>query len=59
VFAACLARADHPDVFMAIGWMLRDLVGLTDPDSVVAFIDGPGARLSSLLRREALLNIHQ
>ena len=58
VFAACLARADHP---RRLHGHRLDAAGLgwVDPDSVVAFIDGPGARLSSLSRREALLNIHQ
>lgn len=59
VFAACLARADHPDFFVrkAIGWILRDLAWV-DPDAVIAFVGGPGARvLSGLSRREALKNV--
>ena len=58
VFAACLARADHPDFFVrkAIGWVLRDLAWV-DPDAVIAFVSGPGAVLSGLSRREALKNI--
>ena len=59
VFAACLARADHPDFFIrkAIGWILRDLAWV-DPDAVVAFVDGPGAAvLSGLSKREALKNL--
>ena len=55
VFAACLARADHPDFFVrkAIGWILRDLASV-DVEAVRAFVDGPGAVLSGLSRREAL-----
>ena len=55
VFAACLARADHPDFFVrkAIGWILRDLASV-DVDAVRAFVNGPGAALSGLSRREAL-----
>jgi 3-methyladenine DNA glycosylase AlkD len=59
VFAACLARAGHPDFFIrkAIGWALRDLAWV-DPDAVVAFVEGPGAAvLSNLSKREALKNI--
>jgi len=59
VFAACLARADHPDFFIrkAIGWILRDLAWV-DPLAVVAFIQGPAASaLSGLSRREALKNV--
>jgi 3-methyladenine DNA glycosylase AlkD len=59
VFAACLARADHPDFFIrkAIGWILRDLAWV-DPDAVVAFVEGPGADvLSNLSKREALKNV--
>lgn len=59
VFAACLARADHPDFFIrkAIGWILRDLAWI-DPDAVVAFVEGPGAAvLSGLSKREALANV--
>ena len=61
VFAACLARADHPDFFVrkAIGWILRDLAWV-DPDAVVAFVEGPGAAvLSSLSKREALKNVRR
>jgi 3-methyladenine DNA glycosylase AlkD len=60
VFAACLARADHPDFFIrkAIGWILRDLAWV-DPGAVVAFVEGPGAAaLSGLSKREALKNVH-
>lgn len=59
VFAACLARAGHPDFFVrkAIGWVLRDLAWV-DPEAVVAFVEGPGAGvLSGLSRREALRNV--
>jgi 3-methyladenine DNA glycosylase AlkD len=59
VFAACLARAGHPDFFVrkAIGWILRDLAWV-DPHAVVAFVDGPGAAvLSGLSKREALKNV--
>jgi 3-methyladenine DNA glycosylase AlkD len=58
VFAACLARAGHPDFFVrkAIGWVLRDLAWI-DPAAVVTFLDGPGAAvLSGLSKREALKN---
>ena len=61
VFAACLARADHPDFFVrkAIGWILRDLAWV-DQAAVVAFVEGPGARvLSGLSRREALKNVSE
>ena len=61
VFAACLAQAGHPDFFVrkAIGWILRDLAWV-DPESVVAFVEGPGARvLSGLSRREALKNVRR
>ena len=55
VFAACLAQADHHDFFVrkAIGWILRDLASV-DVDAVRAFVNGPGAVLSGLSRREAL-----
>jgi 3-methyladenine DNA glycosylase AlkD len=59
VFAACLARADHPDFFIrkAVGWILRDLARV-EPHAVVAFVEGKGATvLSSLSKREALKNI--
>ena len=59
VFAACLARADHPDFFIrkALGWILRDLAWV-DPAAVVAIVEGPGApALSNLSKREALRNI--
>lgn len=59
VFAACLARAEHPDFFVrkAIGWILRDLAWV-DPDAVIAFVGGPGAQvLSGLSTREALKNV--
>ena len=57
VFAACLARAHHPDFFVrkAIGWILRDLAWV-DPGAVVAFVDGAPA-LSGLSKREALKNV--
>lgn len=57
VFAACLSRAGHPDVFVrkAIGWILRDLAWV-DPDAVVAFVAGAPA-LSGLSKREALKNV--
>lgn len=61
VFAACLARAGHPDFFIrkAIGWILRDLAWV-DPDAVVAFVEGPGAPvLSGLSKREALKNVRR
>ena len=59
VFAACLARADHPDFFVrkAIGWILRDLARV-DPQAVIDFVEGPGASaLSGLSKREALKNV--
>jgi 3-methyladenine DNA glycosylase AlkD len=58
VFAACLARADHPDFFIrkAIGWILRDLAWV-DPAAVLAFVEGPGSILSGLSKREALKNV--
>ena len=54
--AACLACADHPDFFIrkAVGWILRDLARV-EPEAVVAFVEGEGARvLSGLSKREAL-----
>ena len=59
VFAACLARADHPDFFVrkAIGWILRDLAWV-DPESVVAFVEGAPV-LSGLSKREALKNVRR
>jgi len=59
VFAACTARAGHPDFFIrkAIGWILRDLAWV-DPGAVVAFVEGPGAPvLSNLSKREGLRNV--
>ncbi len=59
VLAACLTRAEHPDFFIrkAIGWILRDLAQV-EPDAVVAFVEGKGAKvLSGLSKREALKNI--
>ena len=58
VFAACLSRAEDPDFFIrkAIGWILRDLAWV-EPHAVVAFVEGPGAVLSSLSKREALKNV--
>jgi 3-methyladenine DNA glycosylase AlkD len=60
VFAACLARAGHPDFFIrkAIGWILRDLAWV-DAAAVVAFVEGPGAVLSGLSKREALKNVRR
>ena len=61
VFAACLARAGHPDFFVrkAIGWILRDLAWV-DPPAVLAFVEGPGAGgLSGLSKREALKNVRR
>lgn len=57
VFAACRARADHPDFFVrkASGWILRDLAWV-DPDAVVAFVARTPA-LSGLSQREALKNV--
>lgn len=54
VFAAALARADHPDFFVrkAIGWILRDLAWV-DPGAVAGFLAGPGRVLSPLSKREA------
>ena len=56
LFAACLARADHRDVFVrkAIGWALREH-SKVDPAAVVAFVDAHAAELSGLSRREALV----
>ncbi len=58
VFAACLARAGDTDFFIrkAIGWILRDLAWVDAP-AVVGFVDGPGAVLSNLSKREALKNV--
>jgi 3-methyladenine DNA glycosylase AlkD len=55
LFAACLARADHPDFFVrkAIGWALREY-GKVDERAVVAFVAAHGDELSPLSRREAL-----
>jgi len=60
VFAACVARAEHPDFFIrkAIGWILRDLAWV-DPDAVESFVEGPGAVVSPLSKREALKNVHR
>lgn len=59
VFAACLARAEHPDFFVrkAIGWILRDLAWV-DPEAVVAFVEAAPA-LSGLSKREALKNVRR
>jgi len=56
VFAACQARADHPDFFVrkAIGWILRDLAWV-DPEAVAAFVASV-PELSGLSKREALKN---
>ena len=56
VFAACQARADHPDFFVrkAIGWILRDLAWV-DPEAVAAFV-ASAPELSGLSKREALKN---
>jgi 3-methyladenine DNA glycosylase AlkD len=59
VLTACLACAEHPDFFIrkAVGWILRDLARV-QPEAVVAFVEGKGARvLSGLSKREALRNI--
>ncbi|MEO6122049.1 MAG: DNA alkylation repair protein, partial [Acidimicrobiales bacterium] len=59
VTASCLARAGHQDFFIrkAIGWILRDLARV-DPDTVIGFVEGPGAPvLSNLSKREALKNV--
>ncbi|HET6771933.1 MAG TPA: DNA alkylation repair protein [Acidimicrobiales bacterium] len=56
LFAACLARADHPDFFVrkAIGWALREY-SKVDEHAVVAFVADHEGELSSLSRREALM----
>ena len=56
LFAACLARADHPDFFVrkAIGWALREY-SKTDATTVVAFVAANEGALSGLSRREALV----
>jgi 3-methyladenine DNA glycosylase AlkD len=56
LFAACLARADHPDFFIrkAIGWALREHSKVDGP-AVRAFVTAHGSELSGLSRREALL----
>jgi 3-methyladenine DNA glycosylase AlkD len=56
LFAACLARADHPDVFVrkAIGWALREH-SKVDEAAVVAFVAAHERELSGLSRREALV----
>lgn len=56
LFAACLARADHPDFFVrkAIGWALREL-SKVDADAVVSFVAAHERELSGLSRREALV----
>jgi 3-methyladenine DNA glycosylase AlkD len=56
LFAACLARADHPDFFVrkAIGWALREH-SKVDEAAVVAFVADHERELSGLSRREALM----
>ena len=56
LFAACLARADHPDFFVrkAIGWALREQTKVDAP-AVLAFVEANAVRLSGLSRREALM----
>jgi 3-methyladenine DNA glycosylase AlkD len=56
LFAACLARADHPDFFIrkAIGWALRGH-SKVDEAAVVAFVADHERELSGLSRREALM----
>jgi 3-methyladenine DNA glycosylase AlkD len=56
LFAACLARADHPDFFIrkAIGWALREH-SKVDEAAVVAFVADHERELSGLSRREALM----
>jgi 3-methyladenine DNA glycosylase AlkD len=55
LFAACLARADHPDFFVrkAIGWVLREHSKLDGP-AVASFVAAHVGELSGLSRREAL-----
>jgi 3-methyladenine DNA glycosylase AlkD len=55
LFAACRARADHPDFFVrkAIGWALREH-SKVDGAAVVAFVAANERTLSGLSRREAL-----
>jgi 3-methyladenine DNA glycosylase AlkD len=55
LFAACRARADHPDFFVrkAIGWALREY-SKVDAAAVVAFVAANEQTLSGLSRREAL-----
>ena len=56
LFAACLARADHPDFFVrkAIGWALREH-SKVDERAVVVFVKAHEGELSPLSRREALM----
>lgn len=56
LFAACLARGDHPDFFVrkAIGWALREH-SKVDAAAVVAFVGAHERELSGLSRREALV----
>lgn len=56
LFAACLARADHPDFFVrkAIGWALREHTKV-DEAAVVTFVAAHERELSGLSRREALM----
>ena len=56
LFAACLARGDHPDFFIrkAIGWALRER-SKVDAPGVVAFVGAHEDELSGLSRREALM----
>ncbi len=56
LFAACRARADHPDFFIrkAIGWALREY-SKTDAAAVADFVAAHDHALSGLSRREALV----
>lgn len=55
LFAACLARADHPDFFVrkAIGWALREHSKVDGP-AVASFVGAHTGQLSGLSCREAL-----
>jgi 3-methyladenine DNA glycosylase AlkD len=54
LFAACAARAEHPDFFIrkAIGWALRQYARI-DPEAVRRFVAEHRDRLSALSIREA------
>lgn len=58
LFAACAARAEHPDFFIrkAIGWALRQYAR-TDPEAVRGFVAEHRGRLSGLSVREALKHL--